>query len=143
MAIFIAVCAALIGLIAWFGLAQAPQETLGFLPGSLGEIRVFLLSLGYLCMVFGMVLGVLARALMRMRDLGQDEVDIRAFVRSSFRRVDFWLSLFASPVIYGGILTSRNLGVHQFCYFALQSGFSSYVVIRALLEGGGRSQTHS
>ncbi len=91
---------------------------------------------GYCCLIIGIVLGVLARVLLREKERGSEKVELRAFVKKSFASIDLWISLIASPVVYGGILRSgTEMSYGAFIYFSLQTGFSSYLAIRSLLPG--------
>jgi hypothetical protein len=96
------------------------------------------LVLGFVVMLIGIVLGVACRRLIEQKSKGDDTIQIRAFFRRVFTEIDLWISLLGSPLIYGGSLkTGAELSSGAFFYFALQSGFSSYVTINALLAGKG------
>jgi len=123
------------GIALWGLLARPPAGGLLFLQADSPQRRALWLSIGYVLLIVGIVLGVLARALLRMHDTGHETFEIRPFLGSAWRRVDLWMALFASPVLYGGLLSSFDLTPGPFAYLALQTGFSSYVVVRTVLEG--------
>lgn len=59
---------------------------------------------------------------------------IGPFLKASLRQTDLWIAFLGSPLIYGWILrTGADLAPGPFFYFALQSGFSAYVVLTALI----------
>jgi len=92
---------------------------------------------GYFVMLVGAVLGVACRIIIERRAQGADTVDI-SLVRATFQHADFWLSMLASPLLYGTVLqTGAELPQGPFIFFALQSGFSAYVIVNSLLGAKG------
>lgn len=92
---------------------------------------------GYFVMLVGAVLGVACRIIIERRAKGADTVDVTLF-RATFQHADFWLSMLASPLLYGTVLqTGAELPQGPFIFFALQSGFSAYVIVNSLLGAKG------
>lgn len=86
-------------------------------------------------MLIGIILGIICRALLREKDQGSQDIRISTLAGLAFKGPDAWLSMFGSPIVYGSILRSgADLPVGAFAFFALQTGFSSYVAIRALMD---------
>jgi len=91
-------------------------------------------------MLLGIFLGIACRRLIQMKNQGVAEVEIRGFFRGTLKQIDLWISLLGSPLLYGSILKSSvDLSLWPFLFFALQSGFSAYILINALLPAGNRN----
>lgn len=133
------VFATIVGLSIWIFLMKenrvgqipfAPSSRSGDLLHWVGMIG------GYCTMVVGMVLGVLCRALIAEKAQGAQTVNIGAFILSKTRSIELWISLMASPLVFGSILrTGADLSTGAFVAFSLQTGFSSYVLIESLMGG--------
>ena len=95
------------------------------------SLKNWWLLYGYLTLLLGVVLGVWVRGLISIKKTGEQKVKISQFLKSSLSKIDFWVAIFVSPIIYGSIIKVTPLPTIQFLYFALQTGFSSYVVIQA------------
>jgi hypothetical protein len=93
------------------------------------------LSVGYAALVAGVVLGVLVRGLLELKRRGKKTIHPWAYIRGASKDVDLWISLFASPVLFAGILRQGvSLEVMPLVFFSLQTGFSSHLAIRSLLR---------
>lgn len=137
------------GMAAWVWLA-APRgqalhhfRTTGEVPS--GEWWL-ILGAGYLVLLIGICLGVACRHLIVRRERPRYRVRFATLVKETSGSPDLWVSMLGSPLLYGSILQSgADLATGAFLYFALQSGFSAYVTINALLvtkpEGGGQDAT--
>jgi hypothetical protein len=130
-----------IGFATWWYLLGSEQATHGLAPGVEANSAAwwsYILG-GYLIMLLGIFLGIACRRLIESKNQGEAEIDIFPFLRSTIRQIDLWVSLLGSPLLYGSILKgSGGLSFWAFLYFALQSGFSAYVLVNALLGGNAR-----
>lgn len=108
----------------------APDETSSITVTWVGGI-IF----GFVVMVLGIFLGVACRRLIEIKNGGRESIDIMPFLFSNLKSTDLWISLLGSPLLYGSIIrTGAELSFGAFLYFALQSGFSAYVIITSLLS---------
>jgi hypothetical protein len=127
-----------IGFWAWWYLLSSERSTHGLAPGvkmNSTQWWSYILA-GYLIMLVGIFLGIACRRLIERRNQGEVEIEIIPFLRTTIRQIDLWVSLLGSPLLYGSILkTGADLAFWPFSYFALQSGFSAYVLVNALLGG--------
>lgn len=127
---------ALLGFGIWFALFRGPNDLLRF-EGADGPPPLswwIILVAGYLVLLAGAFLGVACRHLIERRKAGQETVRIGPFLKASLRQTDLWIAFLGSPLIYGSILRSgADLSPGAFFYFALQSGFSAYVVLTSLI----------
>lgn len=126
-----------LGAMGWIYLAPRPYDSANLFNWSAPLQKAAWLGVGYLALLMGLFLGVIARALMKLHDAGVDQIAISSVIRASLRRPEFWLCMAGSPVLYGGIAAGAALGGLSYCYLALQTGFSSYIAIRALTESTG------
>lgn len=97
---------------------------------------------GYLALLIGSFLGVVCRDLIAKRRRGQRSIQIVSVLRNSLSQIELWVSFLGSPLIFGWILrVGADLSFGAFMYFALQTGFSSYILLDAMIgsaagEGG-------
>jgi hypothetical protein len=127
----------LAGLAAWIMLYSKGEGGMSQFGGAdpLPPLSWWLIAgLGYATMLVGALLGVACRLIIEQRAKGKTTVDPLKLMRSTLRHADLWLSMLASPLLYGTILqTGADLPTGAFLFFALQSGFSSYVIVNSLL----------
>ncbi len=138
-----AIASVCIGFAAWWYLLTPEPGTHGLTPGVKADSAAWwsYIVVGYLIMLVGIFLGIACRRLIERRNRGEAEIEIFPFLRSTVRQIDLWASLLGSPLLYGGILKSGgDLSFGAFLYFALQSGFSAYVLVNALLGGTAGKQ---
>jgi ABC-type dipeptide/oligopeptide/nickel transport system permease component len=97
---------------------------------------------GYVALLIGSFLGVVCRDLIARRRKGQRSIQIISVLRNSLSQIELWVSFLGSPLIFGWILrVGADLSFGAFLYFALQTGFSSYILLDAMIgsapsEGG-------
>lgn len=89
---------------------------------------------GYIALLLGVLFGLLITELLRIEKKNSEDIDISIHIKNSLRRVDLWVAIFASPIIYGCVINMIPLPVIQYLYFALQTGFCSYMIIRVCLQ---------
>lgn len=126
----------------WWYLLDSERVTRGLAPGIKPDSVQWwsYIVAGYLIMLVGIFLGIACRRLIERRNQGEAEIEIIPFLQSTLRQIDLWVSMLGSPLLYGSILkTGADLSFWSFGYFALQSGFSAYVLINALLGGNSRT----
>jgi hypothetical protein len=96
------------------------------------------LGAAYMALLVGVVLGVLVRGLLELKQRGRETIHLSRYIRQASRDMDLWISVFASPVLFGGILRQGvSLEVMPLLFFSLQTGFSSHLAIRSLLRPVG------
>jgi hypothetical protein len=137
--------AALIGFGIWFVLYRGHSELLHFGVNDEGLPASAWISFvsGYLALLIGSFLGVVCRDLIARRRKGQRSIQIINVLKNSLSQIELWVSFLGSPLIFGWILrVGADLSFGAFMYFALQTGFSSYILLDAMIgstagEGGG------
>ncbi|MFY0602705.1 MAG: hypothetical protein JXQ93_02065 [Flavobacteriaceae bacterium] len=94
------------------------------------------MTLGFIMLMIGIFLGTWTRALMKKREAGLKDVHIGILIKKSFKSIDLWISILASPLLYGSILSASNsINLSSFIFLALQTGFSSNIVVSTFLGG--------
>lgn len=132
---------AVAGMVAWCLLLDSSRATGSYFgPADIQRfswVYASQVAFGYVVLLTGVFLGVSCRGLIEKQKEGDGEVEIMRFLKGRLRKIDFWISTLASPVIFGGILTTGvDMAYGAFLFFALQTGFSSYVAATALLQRG-------
>jgi len=101
--------------------------------------QVILIGYGYVVLLVGVFLGSVYR---QLKALPTDKkIKIGAVVRSAFGSKDFWLGMFASPVVYVILLQAINLdrftlpALIGVTLVGLQNGFVCNVVADGLIAG--------
>lgn len=95
---------------------------------------------GYLTLVVGVFLGTVYRQLSGIPGEEREEIDIRKIIKKPFRNADFWMAMFASPVIYAVLLQAVNLetlslaAVFSLTLIGLQNGFVCNQLAESLFQ---------
>lgn len=91
--------------------------------------QIAFVAYGYATLLVGVFLGVVYKALKRTREKGRPRVKIGAVLRDACQHVDFWIGIFASPVVYVVLLQAVDLenislsGTIALTLVGLQNGF--------------------
>lgn len=97
---------------------------------------------GYAVLLFGVVLGAVYREIRARRQAGRKTIKIFTVMRQALSTIDFWLGVFASPVVYAVLLQAVDLtsisvsGFVGITLVGLQNGFACNAVADALLDSG-------
>ncbi|MET1416830.1 hypothetical protein ABVF61_31535 [Roseibium sp. HPY-6] len=95
---------------------------------SLGA-QIAFLTYGYVTLLGGVFLGVVYKELKAARSRGKTKVNIWSVLRGAFKQIDFWIGVFASPVVYVVLLQAVDLenislaGILALTLVGLQNGF--------------------
>lgn len=126
------------GFILWWFFSPEQDSNLRFFDTTSSESSlndIINIAFGYTILLAGIVLGTWCRALIEKRDRGVNTINIRQFIKESFKSIDLWISVIASPIIYGSIVSNAgDINFGAFIYLALQTGFSSYIVVGTFLN---------
>jgi hypothetical protein len=142
----LAIALAILGLLIWLGYAYyyVLDFPLFLTEGKDGVWRqILIIVYGYTTLVIGVFLGSVYRRLKRIGD--EERVDIRAVIKSAITSTDFWLGMFASPVVYIILLQAISLDTFSLPAFiaitlvGLQNGFVCNIVADTLI--GEKSKT--
>lgn len=96
----------------------------------------FVVGLG--CLWVGAFFGSVFRRLLGLQEQGVRDIEIGSVLGSIFRNVDFWLAVFATPIVLGGILKSMNeVGLGTLAILAVENGFLGSTVAEQLLKTRG------
>ena len=106
--------------------------------GLLGQVAFG--AYGYATLLVGVVLGAIYRRLSNIA--GEDREDIRVgdVIGQAFRHADFWMAMFASPVVYAVLLPAVDLettsaaAMFSLTLIGLQNGFACNVIARSLYK---------
>lgn len=137
---------ALIGLVFWSYYVLRHILDVPLFLNSAGESSLPLqLAFGayaYAVLLMGVVLGAIYREIRARRQAGRKTIKITAVMRHSVGTTDFWLGVFASPVIFAMLLQAVDLtnirlsGFVGITLVGLQNGFACNAVADALLDSG-------
>jgi branched-subunit amino acid transport protein AzlD len=142
----VAIALAAVGLALWLGYGYFfLLDSTHFLAENASPVinQVILIVYGYMVLLVGVFLGSVYRQLKALT--ANETVNIASVVRSALASKDFWLGMFASPVVYVVLLQAINLERFTIAAFigvtlvGLQNGFVCNVVADALIAGRQRS----
>lgn len=136
----VAIVLGIFGLLFWLGYAyyNLLDFPLFLVEGksSIG-LQLLMIAYGYTTLLVGVFLGSVYRMVKKIGD--EDSIDIRSVVKAALRSTDFWLGMFASPVVYVILLQAINLDKVSLVAFigitlvGLQNGFVCNVVADTLI----------
>jgi ABC-type methionine transport system permease subunit len=118
-------------------LAVAPASTVAFgmnAESSAAYGQTWALVLGYLTTLVGVFLGSAYRLLRQRQAAGKTQIDdIRRFVQSVLRSIDFWLGVVSAPLVYALLWRSvADMPAAAMVFTALQNGFFCTLVADTL-----------
>ena len=105
---------AIVGLVFWVVYAalvvtDAPKFLVGQSSLATPGAKAILIVYGYATLAMGVFLGAGYRELKERRAAGVKRINPRKLLGSILRTTDFWLGLFASPVVYAILLQAIDL----------------------------------
>jgi hypothetical protein len=111
------------------------EESFGLFESGAAESTVKF-GVTFVAVIAGVILGSLYRSLKYLADRGTVTIkNLRRFLSRSFRSVDMWLGLVASPVVYAVLLqTADGMELAGLVFTGLQNGFCCLVIANALIE---------
>jgi hypothetical protein len=127
----ISILLALMGFVFWFLIQKINIITIRYHSPVEESSKNWWLLYGYLALLFGIFIGIWVRSLIGIKKNGEKNIAIGQFIKSSWKNIDLWIAIFVSPILFGTIIKASPLQSIQFLYFALQTGFSSYIVIQS------------
>lgn len=136
MKILIAIALAVGGFVAWYFMTRGSGGRMFGGVAAPPESQVWLGLYGYVATVCGVFLGSGYRALEAMRARNETEVkDFKHFFTSFLRSIDFWMAMFASPIVYAMIWKTFNQqDFAALSIVALENGFACLAVVSSLLK---------
>ncbi|CAH2394151.1 hypothetical protein [Mesorhizobium ventifaucium] len=102
---------------------------------------------GYIILLVGVMLGAVYQELKIAKADGKGQVKIGATLRRATRTADFWLGIFASPVVYAVLLQAidmTNVTASAFIgitLVGLQNGFVCNTVAESFVKNGPSGQS--
>jgi hypothetical protein len=102
---------------------------------------------GYVILLIGVILGAVYQELKVAKANGKKQVRIGATLRRATRTADFWLGIFASPVVYAILLQAidlTNVTASSFIgitLVGLQNGFVCNTVADSFIKNGLQGQS--
>lgn len=130
----LAVALAITGALAWvymtYGIEIRHFDTE---QGAIGVL--FHVVYGYAMTVLGVGLGSAYRALERMRESGLSTItNFGIFARQVYHSIDFWMALFASPIVYAALWKTISVNdLAALTIFPLENGFVCLAIISSLV----------
>ena len=106
--------------------------------GLLGQLAFG--AYGYLTLVVGVALGTIYRHLSSISGDDRKSINIRDVIGQSFRHADFWMAMFASPVVYAILLPAVDLetisaaAIFSLTLIGLQNGFVCNALAESLFK---------
>ncbi|PZQ88718.1 MAG: hypothetical protein DI534_11230 [Leifsonia xyli] len=136
---------ALVGLVFWVGyvLKFVLGDTL-FLAGaddSKISLQVAFGVYGYVTLLLGVFLGAVYQEIKAQKAAGVTHFAIGGVIKQALRSADFWLGIFASPVVYAVLLQAVNMetitlsGFIGLTLVGLQNGFVCNTVAESVIGG--------
>ncbi len=135
---------AVVGLVFWvFYILKYVFELPLFLAAEDGiglSTQILFLVYGYLTLVVGVILGAVYKELKLEKSRGRRRIKIAKVLRGSMQTPEFWMGIFASPVLYVILLQAVNLdsitigGFIAVTLVGLQNGFVCNSIADALFE---------
>lgn len=107
------------------------------------QSQILFIIYGYVTLLGGVCLGVLYRELQSRKAEPRSRVNVGRTIREALRGPDFWMALFASPVVYVILLQAINLeeislaGILALTLVGLQNGFVCNSVAESIMNRKG------
>jgi hypothetical protein len=104
---------------------------------------------GYVILLVGVMLGAVYQELKIAKSEGKEQIVIGSTMRRATRTADFWLGMFASPVVYAILLQAidmTNVTIASFVgitLVGLQNGFVCNTIADSLINNGPSGQGQS
>ena len=102
--------------------------------------QLLFLAYGYLTLVVGVILSSIYKELKLEKSRGRRRIKIQTVLRNAMRSPEFWMGVFASPVVYVVLLQAvdlENISIGGFVavtLVGLQNGFVCNSIADALFE---------
>lgn len=102
---------------------------------------------GYLVLLLGVFLGSIYQELRAIKATNRRRIRIGPTIRNAFRTPDFWLGIFASPVVYAVLLQAIDLedlsasGIAGLTLVGLQNGFVCNTIAESIVNRTGQGAT--
>lgn len=99
-------------------------------------------AFGYVTLLLGVFLGAVYNRIKAERTAGTTQINIGATIGQAIQTPDFWLGIFASPVVYVILLQAVDLDnvspgkVFALTLVGLQNGFVCNTIADSLIGGG-------
>lgn len=108
--------------------------------------QIIFLIYGYVTLLLGVFLGVVYKELRAARQEGRPRVHVGRVLRSTLQHADFWMGVFASPVVYIVLLQAVDLedmsltGIVGLTLVGLQNGFVCETLAESIFAGRRQTQ---